>query len=99
MPYIPPLRRPKWDHNGLDLLLAEMLKNKDKLAKSDVTYMITRLVVRYVKCKEKNYDSLSNADAIFETAAKEFYRVVTGVYEAKKQLENDPNREIYGEIL
>ncbi len=98
MPYITPARRPEWDHNGLDQLLAQMLKNKDRLTKSDVTYMITKLIVRYVKCKDKNYDSLSNVEAILSTSNLEFYRVVTGPYEQKKQLINDPNREIYGEI-
>src|SRR2546427_8715354 len=97
MPYIAPPRRVQIDPL-MKPILDFMLKNKDKLTKGDVTYMITKLLVRYVKCKEKNYDSLSNVDGILGTASKEFYRVVTGVYEAKKQLENDPNREIYGEI-
>jgi len=98
LPYIPPLRRKDIDP-FLEPLLKFMLENKDRIAKGDVTYMVTRLVVRYVKCKDKNYDSLSNVDGILGTANKEFYRVVTGPYEQKKQLTNDPNREIYGEIL
>ncbi len=99
MPYITPTRRLEWDHSGLDQLLAQMLKNRDRLTKSDVTYMVTKLIVRYVKCKDKNYDSLSNVDGILGTVSKEFYAVVTRLYEQKKQIMNDVNREIFGEIL
>jgi len=77
LPYIPPLRRKDIDP-FLEPLLKFMLENKERIAKGDVTYMVTRLVVRYVRCKDKNYDSLSNVDGILGTAKEEFYRVVTG---------------------
>jgi hypothetical protein len=97
MPYITKSRRDAFEP-ALKPLLDAMTKAGDKLTKGDVTYLITKLLVRYVKVKEKSYDSLSNVDGILGTASKEFYAVVTRPYEARKQLENDLTREIYGEI-
>ncbi len=79
-------------------LLEAMYKNRDGLKDGDVTYLITKIVVRFVRCKGKSYDSLKDVDGILDTAREEFYRQITAPYEAKKFKENDPEDFIYGEI-
>jgi hypothetical protein len=96
MPYIPPERRQIL--HEVDALAA-MVKVSPSIKKSDLTYAITKLIVAYVKVKGKSYDILADVDAILFTTLLEFHERVTNPYERKKQIMNDPNNDIYGEIL
>jgi len=81
-----------------ELMALENAMISSKVEKGEVTRIITRILVTYIKLKGKKYDFLSDVDGILMTTLFEFHMRVTNHYEAKKQKENDPDNEIYGEI-
>ena len=90
MPYIFEVRREFYSEE-LERLLSRMREADYDLRKGDVTYLITKIIVNYIKVKGKSYDTLSDVDGILGTAAKEFYDRVTAPYEKQK-------REVNGDV-
>jgi len=100
MPAIKPERREAY-RNTLTALLERMSAFNDApfgLEDGDITYLITKILVCYVKLRKKSYKVLKDVDGILGTASKEFYRQITAPYENQKFKDNDPKDEIYGEI-
>lgn len=77
MPYI------KKDRRAALNAMSDMPQNSGEL-----NYLITRLVIRYVKLRPMNYQTLSEALSALEAAKLEYYRRVLIPYEDLKKEEN-----------
>src|SRR6266699_3000814 len=100
MPAIKAIRRTLYEPE-LQLLLSKVCELSDKpvgVEDGDITYLITKIVVRFISCRGKSYKSLKDADGILDTAREELYRQITAPYEDKKFKDNDPDDSIYGDV-
>lgn len=84
MPYIKPEDREIWDLFEIDPL---------HMTKGDLNYCISKLMLGFVRCNGKSYQTLSDAIAAANDAAAEFRRRMMDPYEDKKIKENG---DIYG---
>lgn len=83
MPYIQARDRRRLDP-AIDEL-ADRLQDMDAGAQN---YVVTRLLVAWVRARGASYETLSDAVKVLETAKLEFYRRWLGPYEDRKIEEN-----------
>ena len=76
MPYVMESRRYTLDNGGLP-------ENP-----GDLNYLITKLVVAYMRHKGLSYQTINDIVGALEGAKLEFYEQVARPYEDKKRLEN-----------
>lgn len=86
MPYITEEDKKQFQ-KGVYALKADMW-NKADLSVGDLTYLIYKLQLEYVKIKGKRYQHLAEASIAALNSEKEFYRRVTAPYEDLKIKEN-----------
>jgi hypothetical protein len=72
----------------------EALVKKVKLGrtKGEMNYIVTRLILAWVRTRGINYDTLSDGAAVLNDARDEFVRTMIAPYEQRKREEN-------GEVL
>jgi hypothetical protein len=85
MPYIAPDQRPELDQ-GIKLLHKDLVASGHSAAK--LNYVISSLVNKYVEYFGLRYQAICEVQGVLEGAAGEFKRVVSDVYEARKEQEN-----------
>jgi hypothetical protein len=83
MPHIEQIKRARFDK-----ALEPLLDHDQELKIADIEYIISQLVQHYVMHNGINFNTLKDIDALFGAGAKEFYRCVTGPYEAFKAGKN-----------
>lgn len=91
MPYIAPGRRPLYD----DSIAALAAKLEAGTPGGDINYIITRLLIHWIRKRGLSYSVLADAVGVLETAKLELYRRVAGPYEDRKIEENG---DVYGDL-
>lgn len=81
MPYI--TQEFRSGKESLIQILGQEIKNE-----GDLNYVITRLVLRYIKHRGLSYKVLNAVAGVFQCAAAEFYRRIVAPYENRKIEEN-----------
>lgn len=84
MPYIERSKRPSLDE-ALEPLLKKVALGRTK---GEMNYIITRLVLGWLRQRGQGYDSLSDVEAVLEDVRSEFHDRYTRPYEDKKRAEN-----------
>jgi len=84
MPYIEPERRIRYDAD-----LKQLARSIDaETPAGDINYVITGVLVDWLRKRGVNYASLADVIKVLETAKLEFYRRVAAPYEDGKVAEN-----------
>jgi len=91
MPYISQQRRPLYD----EAIAALAAKLDAGTPGGDINYIITRLLVHWIRKRGLSYAVLADAVGVMETAKLELYRRVAGPYEDHKIEENG---DVYGDL-
>ena len=91
MPYIAQERRPRYD----DAIAALVDTIDSGTPGGDMNYIITRLLVDWIRKRCLSYAVLADAVGVLETAKLELYRRVAGSYEDGKIEENG---DVYGDL-
>jgi hypothetical protein len=91
MPYISQERRPLYD----DAITALADTIDSGTPGGDINYIITRLLVDWIRKRGLSYAVLADAIGVMETAKLELYRRVAGPYEDRKIEENG---DVYGDL-
>lgn len=84
MPYISQQRRPLYD----EAIAALAAKFDADTPGGDINYIITRLLVHWIRKRGLSYAVLADAVGVMETAKLELYRRVAEPYEDRKIEEN-----------
>ncbi|MGD8868388.1 MAG: hypothetical protein PVI01_12175 [Gemmatimonadales bacterium] len=91
MPYISQERRPLYD----DVITALADAIDSGTPGGDINYIITRLLIDWIRKRGVSYAVLADAIGVMETAKLELYRRVAGPYEDRKIEENG---DVYGDL-
>lgn len=83
MPYIP-----KEDRVVLDKWIAEMPWPGEFIGVGALNYVITSIMVEWVKAVGKNYSTMKDVLGTLDAVGKEFYRRVVAPYEDDKRKEH-----------
>ena len=84
MPYINRSDRPALDE-ALESVLKKIALGRSK---GEMNYMITRMVLAWLRQQGQSYDSLSNVKAVLDDVRREFHDRYMRPYEDKKRAEN-----------
>ena len=86
MPYIKQARRDELAH-GLERIL-NLIKRDTFLSTGDLNYIITRIIVAYLRSHPLSYHLLNSIVGVLECAKTEFERRVVEPYEREKLRDN-----------
>lgn len=92
MPYIAQERRRRYEEAIAALGAAIDVETPG----GDINYIITRLLIGWMRKRGLSYAVLADAVGVMETAKLELYRRVAGPYEDRKIEENG---DVYGELV
>jgi len=86
MPYIAKEKRAFW-FDGLDIIMDKLADNAPVSA-GVINYLITELILFYIKTIGEDYEAYNTAIGILECVKQELYRRAVAPYEDKKIQEN-----------
>lgn len=92
MPYIAQDRRPRYDQ----AMAALMAAIDSGTPGGDINYIVSRLLVHWIRERGVSYSALADAIGVVETAKLELYRRVAAPYEDRKMEENG---DVYGDLV
>jgi hypothetical protein len=92
MPYISSSRRALYDER-LDALNDTI---DDRTPGGDLNYIVTSVLTAWIQRRGLNYDALSEAVGVVETAKLELYRRVAAPYEDRKMAESG---DVYDDLV
>lgn len=92
MPYIAQERRPRYE----EAIVALEAAIDAETPGGDINYIITRLLIDWIRKRGLSYAILADAVGVMETAKLELYRRVAGPYEDRKSEENG---DVYRDLV
>lgn len=84
MPYIERPKRPSLDE-AIEPIIKKIALGRSK---GEMNYILTRLVLAWLRQQGQSYDSLSDVEALLNDVGREFHDRYTRPYEDKKRAEN-----------
>jgi len=91
MLYISTTEREDWEEilSDIDDIAFYSHNGETLFGKGDLSYLITKLCLMYIRIKEKNYTTLSDVVGVLECTKSEFIRRMVDPYEDEKIKENE----------
>jgi len=84
MPYIDRPKRPSLDE-ALEPVLKKIALGRSK---GEMNYMLTRMVLAWLRARGHSYDAISDTQAVLEDVRSEIHDRIMRPYEDKKRAEN-----------
>lgn len=84
MPYVERTKRPSLDE-AIEPMLKKIALGRSK---GEINYVITRMVLAWLRQKGQSYDAISDVKAVLDDVRSEFHDKVMRPYEDRKKAEN-----------